>query len=77
MSAGLVVALLDVSAERSGAAGLDRPHDAPLRSRQRRFVLSTIGLAVVAEDIRHFESDGLHRERGLEVLGRLGRFRRR
>ena len=69
------VARLDMPAERSGAACGDRPHDAPLRIGQRRLVLSTIGCTVAAEDIRHFEPGSLHGGAGLEVLGRLGRFR--
>jgi hypothetical protein len=40
-------------------------------------VLSTISCTVAAEDVRHFEPGTLHEERVLEVLGRLGRFRRR
>jgi len=71
------IARLNVSAERSGAARGDRPHDAPLRIRQRRLVLRTISCTVAAEDIRHFEPGSLHGEPGLEVLGRFGRFRRR
>jgi hypothetical protein len=70
------VARLDVPAERSGAARGDRPHDAPLRIRQRRLVLSTISRTVAAEDIRHLEPGSLHEERVLEVLGSLRRFRR-
>jgi hypothetical protein len=72
-----VVARLDVAAERSGATCGDRPHDAPLRIRQRSLVLSTIGGPVAVENVRHFELDSLHVERGSEVLWRLGRFRRR
>ncbi len=57
------VARLDVPAERSGAARGDCPHDAPLRIRQRRLVLSTIRCTVAAEDVRHFEPGSLHEER--------------
>jgi len=71
------VACLDVPAERSGAARGDRPHDAPLRIRQRRLVLSTIRCTVAAEDIRHFEPGSLHEKRGLEVLRWFRRLRRR
>ncbi len=71
-----VIARLDVPAERSGTACSNGLHDAPLRIRQRRFVLRTIGGPVAAENVRHFELDSLHVERGSEVLWRLGRFRR-
>ena len=67
---------LEVAAEGSGATGGDRPHDAPLRTRQRALVPGTIGIPVAAEDIRHFELRTLHGERGSEVLGRPGRFGR-
>jgi len=71
------IASLNVAAERSGAASRDRLHDAPLRNRQRPLVLSTIGLTVAAEDIRHFELRTLHERARLEVLGHLGRLCRR
>src|SRR6185503_20094219 len=65
-------ASLTMPAERSGAAGSNGLHDAPLRNGQRPLVLSTIGLPVAAEDIRHFEPGTLHGRARLEVLGCLG-----
>jgi hypothetical protein len=48
-------AALDVAAESSGAATLDRDHGTPSRPGQRRAVLSTESRAEAAEDIRHFQ----------------------
>ena len=50
-----VAAPLDVTAERGGAATLDRDHGAPPCGRQRRAVLVTKSRAEVAEHIRHFQ----------------------
>ena len=50
-----VAALLDVTAERGGAASLDRGHGMPLRGGQRRGVLVTERRAEVAEHVRHFQ----------------------
>ena len=47
--------MLDVTAERGGAATLDRGHGAPPRRGQRRAVLVTKSRAEVAEHIRHFQ----------------------
>ena len=69
------IALFDMTAERSGTTCGDRPHDAPLRVRQRRLVIGAIRRAVAAEDIRHFELGPLHAERGSEVLRCLRWFR--
>jgi hypothetical protein len=44
-----LAALLDVTAERGGAATLDRGHGMPLRGRQRRAMLITESRAEVAE----------------------------
>jgi hypothetical protein len=44
----------------SGPAGFDRGHDAPLGGRQRRAGLRAIGVAVAAEDVRHFERRAIH-----------------
>jgi len=71
-----VITRLDVPAERSGAACSNGLHDAPLRTRQRRIVLRTIGVTVLAEDVRQFDPGSLHGERGSEVRRCLGRFRR-
>ena len=50
-----VAAPLDVTAERGGAATLDRGHGAPPCGRQRRTVPVTESRAEVAEHIRHFQ----------------------
>jgi hypothetical protein len=54
------VALFDMPAEHGGAARLDRGHDAPLGGRQRPADLLPIGIAVAAEDVRHFERRAIH-----------------
>ena len=61
-----------MAAESGGAAHLDRGHDAPLRGRERSTMLLTIGFAVAAEDVRHFELRAIHRARRSEVLGWCG-----
>ena len=66
------VAPLEMTAESGRAAHLDRGHDAPLCSGQRRTMLLTIGFAVAAEDVRHFQLRAIHGARRLEVLGRGG-----
>jgi hypothetical protein len=70
------VALFDMAAERGGAARLDRRHDAPLSGRQGPVGLLTIGVAVAAEDVRHFERRPVHDRARSEVLKR-DRWRRR
>ena len=50
-----IAATLDVTAERRGAATLDRGHGAPPRGRQRRAMLITESRAEVAEHVRHFQ----------------------
>src|SRR5271167_4885952 len=50
-----LAALLNVTAERGGAATLDRRHGMPLRRRQRRAVLLTKRRAEAAEHVRHFQ----------------------
>ena len=67
------VALFDMAAERGGAARLDRGHDAPLGGRQRPAGLLTIGVAVAAEDVRHFERRAIHGAARSEVRGRRRR----
>jgi hypothetical protein len=56
-----VAALLDVTAERGGAASLDRGHGTPLCRGQRRAVLITESRAEVAEHIRHFQPLACHK----------------
>ena len=70
-----LIALLDMAAERGGPAEFDRGHDAPLRRAKRRAMLRTIGVAVAAEHVRHFQPRPGHRRRGSEGLGRGGRRR--
>jgi hypothetical protein len=50
-----LAALLDVTAERSGATGLDRGHGTPLCRGQRRTVPITKSRTEVAEHVRHFQ----------------------
>ena len=50
-----VLAALDMTAERRGAADLDRRHDAQLAEAHMAGVGGTPGLAVAAEDIRHLQ----------------------
>ena len=50
-----VAAPLDMTAERGGAATLDRGHGTPPRGGQRRAMLVTESRAEVAEHIRHFQ----------------------
>ena len=55
-----VVTLLAMAAENSGTADLDRGHNTALRYRKRSAMLLTIGCAVAAEHVRHFESRPIH-----------------
>ena len=67
-----VAALLDVTAERGGAATLDRDHGMPLRGGQRRGVLVTERRAEVAEHVRHFQpivGHGTRASGGYEIRG--------
>jgi hypothetical protein len=50
-----IAALLDVTAERGGAASLDRGHGMPLCRGQRGAMLITKSRAEVAEHVRHFQ----------------------
>src|SRR5437016_7391482 len=63
------VAAFQMTAESCGATHLDGGHDASLRSRERPIMLLTIGFAVAAEDVRHFQLRAIHRARRLEVFG--------
>jgi hypothetical protein len=56
-----ISATLNMTAESSGAAILDRGHGAPSRSGQRRAMLITESRAEVAEHIRHFQPLAVHR----------------
>ena len=55
-----VVTLLEMAAENSSPADLDRGHDTALRHRKRSAMLLTIGFAVAAKHIRHFEPRAIH-----------------
>src|SRR6516164_5728259 len=63
------VAAFEMTAESCGATHLDRSHDTPLSCRERPIMLLTIGFAVAAEDVRHFQLRAIHRARRLEVFG--------
>src|SRR5215469_8969861 len=63
------VAPFEMTAEGRSATHLDRSHDTPLGSRERPVMLLTIGFAVAAEDVRHFQLRAIHRARRLEVFG--------
>jgi len=67
-----MVTLLQMAAEDSSPADLDRGHDAALRHRQGSAMLLTIGFAVAAKHIRHFELRAIHVPK-LEVLWWSGR----
>ena len=60
-----VVALLDVAAERGGAALLDGRHHATLGRRQDGSDLGSEGVAVAAEDLPHGEGGARHDRRSL------------
>ena len=58
-----VLAALDMTAERRGAADLDRRHDAPLAEAHMTLVGRAPGGAVAAEDIRHLQLRPRHGRR--------------
>ena len=65
-----IAAPLDVTAERGGAATLDRDHGAPPGGGQRRAMPITERRAEVAEHIRHFQPLAGHGNRasgGVEI----------
>jgi hypothetical protein len=55
-----LIALLEVASQHRRATHLNCRHDAPLRRGHRRAMLLTIGCAVAAEDIRHFQLRAVH-----------------
>ena len=55
------ITLLDMSAERSGTATLDRAHDAALPATEGVSVLLAVGRPGLAEDVRHLEPDRAQR----------------
>jgi hypothetical protein len=71
------IALLQVAPERRRAAALEGAHDAALRRAERSAVRLTIGFAVAAKHLRHFELRPIHGP-ALEVRwwGGLGLHRR-
>ena len=64
---GEIGPLLEMAAENSGAADLDRGHNTALRYRKRSAMLLTIGFTVAAKHIRYFKL-GAIRVPELEVL---------
>ena len=54
------VAAFEMAAESCSATHLDRSHDTPLCRRERPSMLLTIGFAVAAEDVRHFQLRAIH-----------------
>ena len=64
-----IAAALDMTAERGGAATLDRRHGMSLRRRQRRPVLLTKSRAEVAEHVRHFQPLADHETQVRRVPG--------
>jgi len=55
-----MVTLLEMAAQNSSPADLDRGHDTALRRRKRSAVLLTIGFAVAAKHIRHLKLGAIH-----------------
>ena len=62
-----MVTLLEMAAQNSGPADLDRGHNTALRYRKRSAMLLTIGFAVAAKHIRYFKLGAIHVPK-LEVL---------
>ena len=67
-----LIALFDLSAESRRAAHLDGGHDASLRRRHRRAMLFSIGFAVAAEDVRHFQLRAIHGPAAQKYWGAAG-----
>jgi len=55
-----VVTLLEMAAENSSPADLNRGHGAALHCGERSAVFLTIGLAIAAKNIRHFKLGAIH-----------------
>jgi hypothetical protein len=55
-----LITLLQVAAENSTPADLDRSHDTALRHRHRSPILQAIICAVAAQNIRYFEPRAIH-----------------
>ena len=55
-----LITLLQMTAQNSSPADLDRSHDTALRFRHRSAVLQTIVCAVAAENIRYFQPRAIH-----------------
>jgi len=55
-----VITLLEMAAENSSPADLNRGHGAALRRGERSAVFLTIGLAIAAKNIRHFKLWAIH-----------------
>ena len=64
-----VVTLLDVAAERGGAALLDGRHHAAVRRREGGPDLGPEGIAVAAEHLRHGERGARHDRSSVDDLG--------
>ena len=62
-----MVTLLQMAAENSSPADLDRGHDTALCTRKRSAMFLTIGFAVAAKHIRHLKPGAIHVPE-LEVL---------
>ena len=62
-----MVTLLQMAAENSSPADLDRGHDTALCTRKRSAMFLTIGFAVAAKHIRHLKLGAIHVPE-LEVL---------
>jgi hypothetical protein len=58
------VAPLEMTAKGCSATHLDRGHDAPLCRGERPVMLFTIGFAVAAENVRHFQLRAIHSPAG-------------
>ena len=67
-----IAALLNMTAERGGAATLDRRHGMPLRRRQRRAVRLTESRAEAAEHVRHFQPLAGHETQRFQAGTRSG-----
>ncbi|HEY0908951.1 MAG TPA: hypothetical protein VGD75_01820 [Bradyrhizobium sp.] len=68
-----ITTALDVTAESSGAATLDREHGAPSRRGQRPAMLITKSRAEAAEHIRHFQPLAGHEPALLQAGARSGK----